>query len=900
VNLGERFTPEIAFVCDETVKAQHREACALSPLWSTTEGLGVATMIHKFIDQVKESLNSAQLFDVVADGGIHRFSTSDKSGDKAGWYSLHDHGDFMAGAFGDWRTDEVQTWCSFDKQDLKPAQRKAMVERIEEAQRQRAKIQQEEREAAKLEACRIWSKADDASDNHPYLIKKKVHPVGIRQAKVYGDDCLLVPLHDGETMTSLQMIKPNGEKRFLTGGEVSGCYCLIGEVKRKLYLVEGWATGATIREVTGEAVAVVFNCGNLEKVAVKLAKAYPTVLFTVCADNDHKKEVEGKGNAGLEAGRKASERINGKLVYPKDIEGTDFNDMAAEKGLDAVRNIVTAHSGKPWEGCRIPYNYACRKDGVFVLGFDKDDERLTGAPCWVSALSRDDTGSKAGNWGRLVHWFDHDGNAHDMPIPASYFHGECTDLAKMLANEGLPIIHGKEKKLVGYLSEFKPEARLLSAPSTGWNGESFVLPSETINEPAGEKMVYQPLESEAVGYAIHGKGTLEEWRGNVAGNAVSPLARFCIAAALAAPMRLHADVDAGGFHFYGTTSRGKTTILQGAASVWGNGSDPAMVGGSDVYLQRWNATKNGLEAMAAGFNDLPMCIDEIGENDGRDFGGIIYNLMSGTGKVRMSKSIGKRPVKAWRVMVLSSGELPVSEYIEANGGKVRGGQLIRLVDVPAVDLFTNEQEADTMKRACRDYYGTAGAAFLARESIVQRFVSAWRAFDYAQVGTTTTPEAGRALRRFCLVACVGELAIDAQVLPWVKGDAIKAARHAFELWQGSSSSKTEGERGTDAIKDFILKHDARFERENAKANPIPHERAGWFKMAGSEGGFYHFLPNVFDEQCGGVNSKTVKQELKARGWLKVEAEGRLNNNFYSAEAKRTIRVVSVSDELLES
>jgi len=853
-------------------------------------------MINKFSTHVQEAMPGAQLFDVVADGSIHRFATSDKNGDKAGWYSLHDHGEFMAGTFGDWRTSEVQTWCSFDDQDMKPKQRKAMVERIEEAQRLRAKIQQEEREVAKLEACRIWSKAEDPSDNHPYLIKKKVHPAGIRQAKVFGEDCLLVPLYDGDTMTSLQTIKPNGEKRFLSGGEVSGCYCLIGEVKRKIYIVEGWATGATVREVTGEAVAVAFNAGNLKKVAVKLAKAHPSVLFTVCADNDHGTE----GNPGLTKGREASELINGKLVYPQDIEGTDFNDMAMEKGLDAVRNIITAHSGKPWEGCRIPYNYACRKDGVFVLGFDKDDERLTDAPCWVSALSKNGSGAMLGNWGRLVHWFDHDNNAHEMPISADYFHGECIELAKMLALEGLSIISGKEKKLIVYLSTFKPAARLLSALYTGWNGESFVLPYETINEPAGEKMVYQPLASEAVGYAIHGKGKLEEWRDHVAANAVSPLARFCIAAALAAPMRLHADVDAGGFHFYGTTSRGKTTILQGAASVWGNGADPAMVGGSDVYLQRWNATKNGLEAMASGFNDLPMCIDEIGENDGRDFGGIIYNLMSGTGKVRMSKGMSKRPVKAWRVMVLSSGELPVSEYIEANGGRVRGGQLIRLVDVPAVDLFTNAEEADTMKRACRDYYGTAGAAFLARESIVQRFISAWRTFDHALVGTTTTPEAGRALRRFCLVACVGELAIESNVLPWGKGDAIKAARHAFELWQGSTSSKTEGERGADAVRDFILKHDARFERENAKANAIPHERAGWFKMVQGEGGFYHFLPNVFDEQCGGVNSKTVKQELRARGWLKTEAENRLNNNFYSAEVKRTIRVISVSDEILES
>lgn len=329
--------------------------------------------------------------------------------------------------------------------------------------------------------------------------------------------------------------------------------------------------------------------------------------------------------------------------------------------------------------------------------------------------------------------------------------------------------------------------------------------------------------------------------------------------------------------------------------MWGNGADPGRVGGSGVYLQRWNATKNGLEAMASGFNDLPMCIDEIGESDSKDFGGIIYNLMSGTGKVRMTKSISRRPVKAWRVLVLSSGELPVAEYIEEKGSKVRGGQLIRLVDIPATELFSSAEEADAMKNACRDFFGTAGPSFLARESIVERMKTAWKDFDHASIGTTSTPEAGRVLRRFALVACVGELAIDAGVLLWKEGGAVSAARHAFELWQGSSSATTEGERGVENIRDYILKHDSRFEREKAAVNPIQHERAGFVKEH-----CYHFLPETFDKACGGENPKNVKKELLARGWLKTDSEKCLFNRVRFAELGKRITVISVCDDILES
>jgi len=46
---------------------------------------------------------------IVADGKLHRFATSARSGDDAGWYVLH-AGPVPAGAFGDWRTGLSLTW----------------------------------------------------------------------------------------------------------------------------------------------------------------------------------------------------------------------------------------------------------------------------------------------------------------------------------------------------------------------------------------------------------------------------------------------------------------------------------------------------------------------------------------------------------------------------------------------------------------------------------------------------------------------------------------------------------------------------------------------------------------------------------------------------------------------
>ncbi|MDQ6961998.1 MAG: DUF927 domain-containing protein, partial [Mariprofundaceae bacterium] len=473
---------------------------------------------------------------------------------------------------------------------------------------------------------------------------------------------------DGE-LTSLQFIQANGDKRFLKDGQIKGGFHLIGTPSKRLIVCEGYATACTIHEATGEAVATAFNAGNLSPVVKALRLKFPELSLVVAADNDHKKEAEGKGNAGLTKGKEAADLGNATLVHPpKHIEGSDFNDMAKEGGLDVVKKVFTVKA----DDKHIPWGYVCNKDGVSIHHNDKDAEQITHAPCWVSAISRDYNDS---NYGRCVHWISHKKVEHKQALPAEMFHGGADELAGFLAMHGLSIVPSKEKKLLQYLAAFKPDKDMLSAPSTGWLNQSFVLPLQTINEPTGEQVVFQPTEASAAITCIKAKGNLKEWQEHVAGVAQSPLVQFAICAAFAAPMRFHAGVDAGGFHFWGSSSKGKTTLLQAASSVWGNGADPSRHSGADAYLQRWNATKNGLEGMAAAFNDLPLCLDEIGEGSAKDVGGIIYNLMSGTGKVRMNKGCGIRERKSWRILLLSSGEHSIPDYIAEGGQTAKGGQL---------------------------------------------------------------------------------------------------------------------------------------------------------------------------------------------------------------------------------
>lgn len=261
---------------------------------------------------------------VVADGQIHRFRTPrDKSSQQSGWYVMFQDG--IAGAFGDWKGQHQQTWCALNRNQATKAERAAIKDRIRGHQ-QRARESRERREsAAAKKALSVWRSADAADASHAYLQAKQVNPLSLRQLA----GVLLAPLYQGRQLVNLQRLYRDGQKRFLAGGKISGCYSPIGSGAGTLYICEGWATGATIHALTRQPVAVAMNAGNLKPVALELRRAFPSRELIFAADNDH----HTFGNPGLTKARQAAQAAGGGLVWPQVPCGdgcacTDFNDLA--------------------------------------------------------------------------------------------------------------------------------------------------------------------------------------------------------------------------------------------------------------------------------------------------------------------------------------------------------------------------------------------------------------------------------------------------------------------------------------------------------------------------------------------------------------------------------------------
>ena len=189
---------------------------------------------------------------VKADGQLHRFASNGQRGDDAGYYVLHLDG-LPAGLFGCWRLGLNQSWRAEPERALTPEQDQAYRARVQAMARQRAAEKVRRHAEARARAQALWSAARPASPRHRYLVAKGIRPHGVRTD--HGQLVLPVRSTSGE-LHSLQFISPTGEKRFLTGGRVSGGYFSIGKPQDILCIAEGFATAASIHEATGHAVAV--------------------------------------------------------------------------------------------------------------------------------------------------------------------------------------------------------------------------------------------------------------------------------------------------------------------------------------------------------------------------------------------------------------------------------------------------------------------------------------------------------------------------------------------------------------------------------------------------------------------------------------------------------------------
>jgi len=574
-----------------------------------------------------------------------------------------------------------------------------------------------------------------------------------------------------------------------------------------------------------------------------------------------------------------------------DVKSWDAADALAD-GLDvaalrkAAASLAKAFDAPPAYVSFPPYTMDASGLNVDVQE-GRGDNRQTvrhwvAAPFEILGECRDAHG---GGWGKVLRWQDRDRNAHIRCVADAALHGEPAPLCASVVDGGLRINRTRQRDFVNYLSAARVRARVRLVSRTGWHEidrrSFFVLPGETIGPRGGERVI---LDVAAIGL-YESRGTIDDWRDGVAKLASGHLLPvLAISAALAGPLLHLAGLEGGGLHYFGASSKGKTTLLQLAASVWGRGD-------ARGYVRTWRATANGLEGAAAGATDTALILDEVGQVDAREMGAALYALANGTGKARASRDGRLREPKTWRVLTISSGELPAEAKLsEDRGHKTRAGQLVRMLDIPAAracgvfDSVGPDGDAAKLAKAFKlgatSAYGTAGPEFVRR--LISDDVTGDNLrisighFVTANVSAGADGQIDRAAHRLGLIAAAGELATQFGLTPWRVGEATAAAAWALAQWiEGRGGVEpAETSQAIVQVRRFIEAHgESRFDNlDDAEAKPV-NNRAGWRKGAGSDRRWLVPTETWKAEVCAGLDANSVARVLAERGMLERSGDG---------------------------
>lgn len=435
------------------------------------------------------------------------------------------------------------------------------------------------------------------------------------------------------------------------------------------------------------------------------------------------------------------------------------------------------------------------------------------------------------------------------------------DTTKILLLKGLKIPHIKPANCYAlnfYLNNFKPEFQAIGVDMVGWQGdnEAYMLPfaNESRNSYLAKKddkefIEYILQQKGAAIRTLQKKGTLAKWKNTVGevcrGN---HLHSFAILVSLAAPALKLLGEEGGFFHYVGTDSIGKSTILHVAKSVWGFEN-----------LGSFRTTDNALESTCKNSNDGVLFLDEIGEADPDAFFKIIYMLANGVTKGRSDRSGNAKATTHFTVIAQSTGEIGLETKLAEKKIQAKGGQLMRMAELDADrgkglntfdilklnpdtgNIFENgKSQAEYLKKHAKENCGVVIDSFLkAAVPNVENYKKMLKEAKAKWLESILTGSEGagvaRMAKRFSTVFASGAVAVEFGIIPHTIKEIEGCVNAMFDNWLTRYGGDTPYELKTvinniyklcveNRYLRFQNAHPTEDEREN-----LPKDKAGYWK-----------------------------------------------------------------------
>jgi pyruvate/2-oxoglutarate dehydrogenase complex dihydrolipoamide acyltransferase (E2) component len=334
-------------------------------------------------------------------------------------------------------------------------------------------------------------------------------------------------------------------------------------------------------------------------------------------------------------------------VTARDSEGFDYADTF---GLPAT--------------VRTPYDYRVTGRGVEVLSTSGENWlRVTFAPLVITATFEDPEGDQYVE----LSWID---RSLGRPRRISRIVSRETakrgrKLIETLGSAGLPAVEGDARAVEKWLAEFEAGnvGRIPSEQLARWLG--WQDDGTFVSSPEDGIKVDTPFEEQRGPARAHArKGTLEGWQETVGRLADYPVPRVAVAAALAAPLLKPLGLNSFTLDISSRSTKGKTTALQVALSVWADPSEHASA------MSNWRTTLYAIEKRLNLVRGIVTVFDEtMAVTDDTLIDEVLYQLPMNHGKARSGGAFGN--MLPWETILLSSGERPALSFTTSQGAAAR-------------------------------------------------------------------------------------------------------------------------------------------------------------------------------------------------------------------------------------
>ena len=286
-------------------------------------------------------------------------------------------------------------------------------------------------------------------------------------------------------------------------------------------------------------------------------------------------------------------------------------------------------------------------------------------------------------------------NAADMASP--------TEIVKILAPRGVSVSGGdRAKALVDFLRDvtdlnYEELPEIKSVSRLGWNEDGFA--------PYNKGVVFDGAQAFSGAYrALCEVGDFEKWKAEaISCRQYSITARIVLAASFAAPLIEKLGVLPFFVHLWSVESAtGKTVAQMLGASVWGNPTP------GSAFFPTFRSTSVGLELIAGFLHSIPVFLDELqlAKDSHGNVNFNVYELASGSGKLRGNKQLGLNYTPTWSTTFITSGETPIVKETDGEGA------LNRVFEIECYSGQKVVEDGHRTANILKANYGYAGKMFV--------------------------------------------------------------------------------------------------------------------------------------------------------------------------------------------